>query len=169
MRRRQPCRRFPTPSSLHRGSSLPLQSAFCQSYQVRFDLFEQGHKSIIIVVLESAGATPSTAEISSLADQITTGTSTKAASSRNRLISKSCLVCILINGVDVEFPSMMHVSQEYAATNGLGQDEKLTSILVKSSNKLPDLKNLIKSKYVLPPFCSKDFFLQGNETTDSNK
>ena len=76
------------------------------------------------------------------------------------------------NGVDVEFLLLRlnGVSQEYAATNGLGQDEKLTSILVKSSNKLPDFNNLIKSKYLLPPFCSKEFFLlQGNETTDSNK
>merc|ERR1711990_285059 len=40
--------------------------------------------SILSELAESAGATPSTAEISSLADQITTGTSTKAASSRNR-------------------------------------------------------------------------------------
>ena len=75
------------------------------------------------------------------------------------------------NGVDVEFLLLRlnGVSQEYAATNGLGQDEKLTSILVESSNKLPDFKNLIKSKYFVPPFCLKEFFLQGNETTDSNK
>ena len=35
--------------------------------------------------LESAGATPSTAELEVLVNEITTGTSTKAASSRNRL------------------------------------------------------------------------------------
>merc|ERR1712241_593759 len=40
--------------------------------------------SILSELSESAGATPSTAELESLVNQITTGTSTKAASSRNR-------------------------------------------------------------------------------------
>jgi len=40
--------------------------------------------SILSELSESAGATPSTSELESLVNQITTGTSTKAASSRNR-------------------------------------------------------------------------------------
>merc|ERR1712110_1013354 len=40
--------------------------------------------SILSELAESAGATPSTAELESLVNEITTGTSTKAASSRNR-------------------------------------------------------------------------------------
>ena len=53
----------------------------------------------MIVLVESAGATPSTTEIASLAAAATGDTTTKAASSRNRFISKSCLTCnILFNG-----------------------------------------------------------------------
>merc|ERR1711997_542941 len=40
--------------------------------------------SILSELTESAGATPSTSELDTLVNQITTGTSTKAASSRNR-------------------------------------------------------------------------------------
>merc|ERR1712181_79819 len=40
--------------------------------------------SILSELSESAGATPSTSELDTLVNQITTGTSTKAASSRNR-------------------------------------------------------------------------------------
>jgi hypothetical protein len=40
--------------------------------------------SILSELSESAGATPSTSELTALVNQITTGTSTKAASSRNR-------------------------------------------------------------------------------------
>merc|ERR1712172_237372 len=40
--------------------------------------------SILSELSESAGATPSTSELETLVNQITTGTSTKAASSRNR-------------------------------------------------------------------------------------
>jgi len=40
--------------------------------------------SILSELSESAGATPSTSELASLVNEITTGTSTKAASSRNR-------------------------------------------------------------------------------------
>ena len=64
---------------------------------------------------ESAGATPSTAELEVLVNEITTGTSTKAASSRNRLR-------LFFLGV---FPSNVVFYQEYAAANGFGQDEKL--------------------------------------------
>ena len=66
--------------------------------------------------LESAGATPSTAELEVLVNEITTGTSTKAASSRNRLR--------LFSFLEV-FPSIVVFYQEYAAANGVGQDEKL--------------------------------------------
>ena len=48
----------------------------------------------MIVLVESAGATPSTTEIASLAAAATGDTTTKAASSRNRFISKSSLTCI---------------------------------------------------------------------------
>ena len=64
---------------------------------------------------ESAGATPSTAELEVLVNEITTGTSTKAASSRNRLRLFFFEV----------FPSIVVFYQEYAAANGVGQDEKL--------------------------------------------
>merc|ERR1712062_926018 len=40
--------------------------------------------SILSELSESAGATPSSTELTNLVNQITTGTSTKAASSRNR-------------------------------------------------------------------------------------
>merc|ERR1712210_429478 len=40
--------------------------------------------SILSELSESAGATPSTSELASLVNEITTSTSTKAASSRNR-------------------------------------------------------------------------------------
>ena len=51
---------------------------------------------------ESAGATPSTAELEVLVNEITTGTSTKAASSRNRLrlfFRSFSLKCCLLSGI----------------------------------------------------------------------
>ena len=73
--------------------------------------------------------------------------------------------------MELTFPNN-DFAQEYAATNGLGQDEKLTSRKQLPAKKLPDLKNLITSKYcaILPPFAQRIFFFnEMNQLIKTNK